>query len=134
MNAVERGGPILETHGWRFDYDLDVYTLPAATSRSEALGKLARATAAMHRKGDLQVAVQPPLAVAAIRSAPAPAAAVRHESGRGFTTHRFPLTAAALAASPARTGLPGKGPVAEPSSPASASRPVDPRIAFSRNR
>ncbi|MFI9274005.1 hypothetical protein ACIGXM_25350 [Kitasatospora sp. NPDC052896] len=134
MNAVERGGAILEAHGWRFDYELDVYTLPAATERGEAFGKLARATAAMQRAGDLQVAVQPQLAEAATRGARAPAASVRHENGQGFTTHRFPLNAAALAASPARAGVPGKAPAAEPSSSLPAARPVDPRIAFSRHR
>ncbi|MQS14725.1 hypothetical protein F7Q99_21280 [Streptomyces kaniharaensis] len=134
INAVERGGAILEAHGWSFQHALDVYTLPTATDRSEALGKLARATAAMQRAGDLQVAVQPQLAEAATRRQLAPEVAVRHESGPGFTTHRFPLNAAALAASPARTGVPGKAPAAEPSSALPAARPVDPRIAFARNR
>lgn len=134
INAVERGGAILEAHGWSFSHELDVYTLPAATERGEAFGKLARATAAMHRAGDLQVAVQPQLAEAATRRQPTPEAAARHESGPGFTTHRFPLNAAALAASPARTGVPGKAPAAEPSSSIPATRPVDPRIAFARNR
>lgn len=134
INAVERGGAILEAHGWSFSHELDVYTLPAATERGEAFGKLARATAAMQRAGDLQVAVQPQLAEAATRGTPAPAPAARHENAQGFTTHRFPLNAAALAASPARTGVPGKPPAAEPSTSIPAARPVDPRIAFARNR
>ncbi|WP_405013557.1 hypothetical protein [Kitasatospora sp. NBC_01539] len=132
VNAVERGGAILEAHGWSFCHELDVYTLPAATERGEAFGKLARATAAMQRAGDLQVAVQPQLAEAATRRQLAPEAALRRESGQGFTTHRFPLNAAALAASPARNGVPGRAPIAEPITPAPPARPVDPRIAFAR--
>jgi hypothetical protein len=128
INAVERGGAILESHGWRFNHALDIYTLPITTDRSEALGKVAAATVSMHRSS-LQVAVQPPLAQdVAARRPPAPA------STAAFTTYRFPLSAAALASSPARAGLPGKAPVAAPATPAPPARPVDPRIAFSRNR
>lgn len=128
------GRLILEEHGWRHNPSLDIYTLPVTTDRSEALGKVATATLAMHR-ADLQVAVQPLLAqdVAARRS-PAPTTAARHERSQGFTTHKFPISAAALAASPARAGLPGKAPVPAPTASAPAARPVDPRIAFSRNR
>ncbi|MDX3121386.1 hypothetical protein F3K20_19890 [Streptomyces scabiei] len=128
------GRLILEVHGWRHDPGLDIYTLPVTTDRSEALGKVATATLAMHR-ADLQVAVQPLLAqdVAARRS-PAPTTAARHQRSQGFTTHKFPISAAALAASPARAGLPGKAPVAAPAASGPAARPVDPRIAFSRNR
>ena len=134
MSAVEHGGAILESHGWRFDHALDIYTLPATTDRGEALGKVADATLSMHR-ADLQVAVQPLLAQdAAARRRPAPAATETHERSGDSTTHRFPLSAAALAASPARAGLPGKAPVAAPAASAAAARPSDPRIAFSRNR
>lgn len=117
---------VLEEHGWRQDPGLDVYTLPQSVDRNQALEKLARATVSLHRS-DLQVAVQPRLAAdATTRLSPAPALAARQEPGQGVTT------AAALAASPARTGLP------EPSVPApastSATAPVDPRVAFSRNR
>ncbi|MEU3255754.1 hypothetical protein [Streptomyces sp. NPDC006997] len=52
------GRLILEEHGWRHNPDLDIYTLPITTHRSEALDKVATATLAMHR-ADLQVAVQP---------------------------------------------------------------------------
>ncbi|MFD9814899.1 hypothetical protein [Streptomyces sp. NPDC059080] len=126
------GRRVLEEHGWRHAPDLDVYTLPLSIDRSEALGKVASATVSMHRSG-LQVAVQPRLArdVSARRS-PAPGTAARHERGQGFTARASPLGAAALAASPARTGLPGKPPVPAVSAP--AGRPVDPRIAFSRTR
>ncbi|MGW7728159.1 hypothetical protein [Streptomyces canus] len=129
------GGPlILEEHGWRHIPSLDIYTLPITTDHSEALGKVAAATLAMHRS-DLQVAVHPLLAhdVAARRS-PAPTTAARHQRGQGFTTHKLPMSAAALAASPARAGLPGKAPAATPAASGPAARPVDPRIAFSRNR
>ncbi|WP_434593874.1 hypothetical protein [Streptomyces sp. A5-4] len=128
------GQLILEEHGWRLNPDLDIYTLPIASDRGEALEKVASATMSMHRS-DLQVAVQPRLAqdVAARRS-PAPAPSARHERGQGLATHRFPISAAALAASPARAGLPGKAPVPAPATSAAAARPVDPRIAFSRNR
>ncbi|MFI1369882.1 hypothetical protein [Streptomyces griseochromogenes] len=128
------GRLILEEHGWRHNSSLDIYTLPITTCRSEALGKVANATLSMHRS-NLQVAVQPLLAqdVAARRpSVPAPAA--RHERGQGFTTHKFPISAAALAASPAGAGLPGKATVPAPATSAPAARPDDPRIAFSRNR
>ncbi|MET8412041.1 hypothetical protein ABZV34_28730 [Streptomyces sp. NPDC005195] len=127
------GRLILEEHGWRHNPSLDIYTLPITTDRSEALDKVAAATLAMHR-ADLQVAVQPLLAqdVAAHRS-PTPTTAARHEHSQDFTTHKFPISAAALAASPALAGLPSKAPVAAPTAGAAA-RPVDPRIAFSRNR
>lgn len=129
------GGPlILEEHGWRHNPSLDIYTLPITTDRGEALGKVATATLAVHRS-DLQVAVQPLLArdVAARRS-PAPTTTARHQRSQGFTTHRLPMSAAALAASPARASLPGEAPEAAPAASDPATRPVDPRIAFSRNR
>ncbi|KND38332.1 hypothetical protein [Streptomyces acidiscabies] len=133
-NAAVWGGQILEHHGWRHDPRLDIYTLPAATDRGEALGKVAQATVMLHR-ADLQVAVQPHLADAvAERRAPAPTAVARHEPNQNFTTRRMPVSAAALAASPARAGVPGKPPVPAPAGPAAAANPVDPRIAFSRNR
>jgi hypothetical protein len=128
------GGPlILEEHGWRLNPNLDVYTLPIATDRSGALEKVASATVALHRS-DLQVAVQPRLAqdITAHRP-PASATAARHERNQRFTTHKLPISAAALAASPARAGLPGKAPVPPPATSAPATQPVDPRIAFSRN-
>ncbi|MGW1539769.1 hypothetical protein ACWCPM_05765 [Streptomyces sp. NPDC002309] len=125
-------GLALAEHGWRHDSSLDIYTLPATASRDEALGKVADATLALHRSG-VQVAVQPRLAqhVAARRPAPVPAAS--RERGQD-TPRASPISAAALAASPARAGLPGKAPVAAPVTPAAAVRPVDPRIAFSRDR
>ncbi|WP_241843963.1 hypothetical protein [Streptomyces sp. CB02130] len=51
-------GLALVEDGWRHDSSLDIYTLPAATDRVEALGKVADARVALHRSG-LQVAVQP---------------------------------------------------------------------------
>ncbi|WP_327745127.1 hypothetical protein OHO28_38595 [Streptomyces europaeiscabiei] len=129
------GGPlILEEHGWRHNPGLDIYTLPITTHRSEALDKVATATLAMHQ-ADLQVAVQPLLAqdIAARRS-PAPATAARRQGSQGFATLKVPISAAALAASPARASLPGKAPVAAPAVSGRAARPVDPRISFSRNR
>ncbi|WP_435190991.1 hypothetical protein [Streptomyces sp. bgisy126] len=126
------GLPLIE-HGWRHNPGLDIYALPAAVGREEALGKVADATMTLHRSG-VQVAVQPHLAqdvVARRRPAPQPAAASRE---RGQVAARTsPISAAALAASPARAGLPGKAPVPAPVVPA-AVRPVDPRIAFSRDR
>ncbi|MEU9791905.1 hypothetical protein AB0E27_14990 [Streptomyces sparsogenes] len=129
------GSPlILEEHGWRHNPGLDIYTLPITTHRSEALDKVATATLAMQR-ADLQVAVQPLLAQdIAARHSPAPTTAARHQRDQGFTTQKLPMSAAALAASPARAGLPGKAPVAVPATSGPAARPVDPRIAFSRNR
>ncbi|ANZ14836.1 hypothetical protein O1L44_02500 [Streptomyces noursei] len=128
------GRLILEEHGWRHNPSLDIYTLPITTDRSEALGKVANTTLSMHRS-DLQVAMQPALAQdVAGRRPPAPTTATRHEHRQGFTTHKSPNSAAALAASPARAGLPGKAPVPAPAASVPATRPVDPRIAFSRNR
>lgn len=128
------GRLLLEEHGWRHNPSLDIYTLPMPTDRGEALGKVATATLAMHR-ADIQVAVQPLLAQdVAARRPPAPTTAARHERSQGFTTHKLPISAAALAARPARAGLSGKAPVAAPTASGSAARPVDPRIAFSRNR
>ncbi|MFH9734402.1 hypothetical protein [Streptomyces sp. NPDC017260] len=126
-------GLALVEHGWRHDSSLDIYTLPATTGRDEALGKVAGATLALHRSG-VQVAVQPRLAQdVAARPHPAPVSAASRERGQG-TPRTSPISAAALAASPARAGLPGKAPVAAPVIPAAAVRPVDPRIAFSRDR
>ncbi|MFD9503427.1 hypothetical protein [Streptomyces sp. NPDC060035] len=128
------GRLILEEHGWRLNPNLDIYTLPIATSHSEALEKVVGATVSMHRS-DLQVAVQPRLAQnVAARRPPAPTTATRHERDQGVTTHRVPLSGAALAASPARAGLLDKAPVPAPAASVPAARPVDPRIAFPRNR
>ncbi|MGV4927594.1 hypothetical protein K2224_28990 (plasmid) [Streptomyces sp. BHT-5-2] len=128
------GRLILEEHGWRHNPNLDIYTLPITTDRSEAMEKVASATVSMHRS-DLQVAVQPRLAHdVAARRPPAATTAAHHQRSQGFTTHKSPISAAALAASPARNGIPGKAPVPAPASSAPATRPVDPRIAFSRNR
>jgi hypothetical protein len=134
MHAVESGGAILESHGWRYNHALDIYTLPVTTDRGEALGKVAEATLSMHRS-DLQVAVQPILAQeVAARRLPAPAAMAAHGRDRDVPTRRLPLSAAALAASPARAGLHGKPPIPAPAAPAAAARPADPRLAFSRSR
>ncbi|MGW1104295.1 hypothetical protein [Streptomyces sp. NPDC002540] len=126
-------GLALVEHGWRHNPSLDIYTLPATTGRDEALGKVAGATLALSRSG-VPVAVQPRLAQdVAARPRPAPVAIASHERGQGPALES-PVRAAALAASPARVGLPGKAPVPAPVAPAAASRPVDPRIAFSRPR
>jgi hypothetical protein len=86
-------------------------------------------------RADLQVAMQPFLAQdVAARRPPAPTTAARHERSQGLTTRKFPVSAAALAASPARAGLPDKAPVPAPATSALAGRPVDPRTAFSCNR
>ncbi|MCX5314764.1 hypothetical protein [Streptomyces sp. NBC_00154] len=127
------GRLILEEHGWRHNPALDIYTLPITIDRGEALGRVSNATLSMHRS-DLQVAVQPLLAQdVAARRPPAHATTARHERSQGFTT-QFPISAAALVASPARAGLPDKAPDAAPAAPAPAARPIDPRIAFSLNR
>ncbi|MFJ6382684.1 hypothetical protein ACIQI7_22120 [Kitasatospora sp. NPDC092039] len=116
-NAAVRGGQILEAHGWRFNHMLDVYTRPVTADRSEALERMAAATAAMHRAGDLRVAVQPHLAKDLVaRHAPAQHA---------FTTHKFRVDEAALKA-PATVSTT----VATSPPPAA----VDPRVAFARAR
>ncbi|MEU9319575.1 hypothetical protein [Streptomyces sp. NPDC048295] len=123
----------LVEHGWRHIPSLEMYALPVGTPRDEALGKVADATLALHRSG-VQVAVQPRLAQdVTARPRPAPVPAASRARGRG-TPRAFPISAAALAASPARSGLPGKAPVPAPAAPAAAPRPVDPRIAFSHTR
>lgn len=129
------GGQFLEEHGWQPHPSLDIYVLPPATGRDEALGKVAQATVAMHR-ADLHVAVQPALARdVTARRPPAPTRPAPRERSPDATTRRFPpLTAAALAASTARAGLPGTPPVPTPAALAPASPPVDPRVAFSRTR
>ena len=125
-------GLALVEDGWRHDSSLDIYTLPATTDRVEALGKVAAATVALHRSG-LQVAVQPRLAQeVTARPRPAATPTTGRERGRG-PARASPLSAAALAASPARAGIPGRAPVpAAVSTP--AVRPVDPRVAYSRDR
>ncbi|MCX5449871.1 hypothetical protein [Streptomyces nigrescens] len=128
------GCRLLEEHGWRHDPTLDIYTLPITIDRSEALDKVANATMSMHRSG-LQVAVQPALAQdVAARRRTAPATAASHRRDHGFATRASPISAAALAASPARASLPGTAPVPAPATSAAAARPVDPRIAFSHTR
>ncbi|MEU6664022.1 hypothetical protein [Streptomyces sp. NPDC046821] len=123
----------LVEHGWRHEPSLDIYTLPAGTGRDEALGKVADAALALHRSG-VPVAVQPRLAQdVAARSRPAPIPATSRERGQG-APRASPISAAALAASPARSGLPSKAPAPAPVNSAAASRAVDPRIAFSRTR
>ncbi|XEC32566.1 hypothetical protein JAO84_05210 [Streptomyces fradiae] len=126
-------GLALLDHGWRHDPRLDIYTLPAATDRSAALAKVADATLDLHRSG-VRVAVAPRLAqdVADRRDAPAPSPP--HDRVQGVGARRSSISAAALASSPTVAGLPGKRPVAAPATPLAAARPVDPRIAFSRNR
>lgn len=124
------GGRMLEKHGWQHDLGLDIYTLPAATDRSEAVGRLIQATLAMHRAG-LQVAVQPPLAQEVVtHRLVEPPATARHKRDQDPTTHTSPAGAAGLA----RTNFPGEATVPVLPVPASAARPVDPRVAFSRNR
>ncbi|MFI9208557.1 hypothetical protein ACIGW7_10470 [Streptomyces sp. NPDC053253] len=130
-HASRLTGLALVEHGWRHDHRLDIYTLPAATSRDEALGKVADATLALHRSG-VQVAVQPRLAQdGAARHRPAPTSPRDRIQGAGRSS---PIRVAALAASPALATLPGKAPLPAPATFVSAARPVDPRIAFSRNR
>lgn len=127
-------GLALVEHGWRHDPRLDIYTLPAATSRDEALGKVAAATLALHRSG-VQVAVQPRLAQdVAPRQRLGPASAPSRDRIQGASIRSSPISAAALAASPAVACLPSKAPVADPAASVAAARPVDPRIAFSRDR
>ncbi|MEW2093256.1 hypothetical protein OH769_27585 [[Kitasatospora] papulosa] len=125
-------GLALVEDGWRHNLSLDIYTLPATTDRVEALGKVADATVALHRSG-LQVAVQPRLAQE-VTARPRPAATPAAGRERGHVPARAtPLSAAALAASPARAGIPGRAPVpAAVTTP--AVRPVDPRVAYSRDR
>ena len=127
------GSQLLQEHGWRHRPDLDIYTLPAPTSRGEAIGIVAQATAAMHRDG-LHVAVQPSLARdVTARRTPAPNMAPRpeHSTNPAARGPRL-LNSAALAASPARAGLPNRPPIAATATVPTS--PVDPRIAFSRNR
>ncbi|WP_042419776.1 hypothetical protein [Streptacidiphilus anmyonensis] len=133
INAVERGGAILESHGWLFNHALDIYTLPITTGRSEALGKVAAATVSMHQS-DLQVAVQPRLAQDVTARRPAAASTANHDKSADLTTRRFPRIAAALASSPARASLPGRAPVAAPTTSTPTARPADPPVAFSRKR
>nr|BFD94083.1 hypothetical protein KitaXyl93_54430 [Kitasatospora sp. Xyl93] len=119
VNAVERGGEILEAHGWQFNHPLDVYTLPSTVGRGESLERLASATTAMHGAGDLRVAVQPQLA--------ADVAAHRATTHQAFTTRKFRVDEAVLAAAPSRPRA-----TAAPAVPPPAA--VDPRIAFARAR
>ncbi|MGW2056242.1 hypothetical protein ACWCOZ_20405 [Streptomyces sp. NPDC001840] len=128
------GGQLLEEHGWRHNPRLDIYALPATADRGEALGKVTRATLAMHRVG-LQVAVHPHLArEIAARWPSVPATAAHNERGQGFVGTTSRVSTAARAAGPTRAGLPAKPPLPAPGVPAPAARPVDPRIAFTRNR
>ncbi|MFG3224697.1 hypothetical protein ACGF07_07955 [Kitasatospora sp. NPDC048194] len=114
-------GIFLDTDGWRYRRDLDVY-LPPAGTREESLDVVAHTVAGL-RRGNFQVAMQPQLAedVAAHRGA------VR----QAFTTHKFRVDDAALKG-PARPAVPTvTTAVPGDSRPPTA---VDPRIAFARTR
>ncbi|MFD8963411.1 hypothetical protein ACFV0C_00165 [Streptomyces sp. NPDC059568] len=129
-DGADLGGQFLEEHGWRHNLRLGIYALPATTDRGEALGKVTRATLAMHRVG-LQVAVHPHLArEIAARRPSVPTTAAHNERGQGFVGTTSRVSTAARAAGPTRAGLPAKPPLPAPAFPA----PADPRIAFSRNR
>ncbi|MGC4998477.1 hypothetical protein [Streptomyces sp. DT195] len=126
-------GLALLQRGWQYDPSLDIYALPATTGRSAALGKVADAALALHLSG-VPVVVHSHLARdVAARSRPAPVAVVSRERGQS-TPRASPISAAALATSPARGGLTGEAPIPTPIAPAAAVRPADPRIAFSRDR
>ncbi len=134
--AASRPGAhlLLEKHGWRRDPLLDIYALPSITSRDEALGNVTSSTLSMQRAG-LRVAVEPLLAQDVLeRRLPAPTPGSRPGVGENRAARVTPISAAALAASPARTGLPGRAPVPAPAAAATVSRSADPRIAFSRSR
>ncbi|MFI2031684.1 hypothetical protein [Streptomyces buecherae] len=126
------GGPILEEHGWRHNPPLDIYLLPAAIDRGEALERVASATLSMHRSA-LHVAVDPRLAQDVMaRHSPAPGAAAAHGHSQGLI-QESPTGAIARAAPRAsRAGTAATAPA--PAPVAALSRPVDPRIAFSRSR
>ncbi|MGK4579605.1 hypothetical protein [Kitasatospora sp. HPMI-4] len=66
--------------------------------------------------------------------APTSAATARHEVSQGLNARRFPISAAALAAGPATSGLPGKASAPLPAALGTAPRLVAPRIATVRNR
>lgn len=132
-DSVSLAQQLLSEHGWQPHPRLDIYTLPSATEREDGLGAVARTTVAMNR-ASLQVAVQPGLARDVTERRTSITATARPQQGQPSATHAFPLmNAAALAASPARAGLPGKPPVPAPVAPPATS-PVDPRIAYSRSR
>jgi len=134
-DGADAGERLLEEHGWQPHPSLDIYVLPTATGRDQALSQVAQATAAMHR-ADLQVAVQPALARdVTARRLPAPARSAPRERSPDAAARRLPsMSAAALAASPARAGLSDTAPVPASTAPAPVSRPVDPRVAFSHTR
>lgn len=127
------GGQLLEDHGWLHNPSLDIYALPTTIGRDHALDKVAQATVAMSR-ANLQPAVQPGLArdVTARRQS-APAKSARQERGPA-ARRSIAMNAAALAASPARTGLRSTPPLPTPATSTPASRPADPRVAFSPTR
>ncbi|HBF81699.1 MAG TPA: hypothetical protein DD420_17715 [Streptomyces sp.] len=130
-HASDRSRSALVEHGWRHNPALDIYALPATTTRDEALDKVAGAAWSLHRSG-IQVAVQPRLAhgvAARPRLASAPSADPAR--GRG-APHASPVSAAALATSPARTGHPDKAPAA--AFRAAPAQPVNPSSASSRTR
>jgi hypothetical protein len=120
--------------GWRHDSNAGVYTLPTTIGRTEALRKVADVTSSMHQSG-LRAVAEPHLAQdLAPYLPPASALAAPRERGQGPTTGEFSISVAALAASPARDGLADKARGPAPATAAPPPRPVDPRIAFSRNR
>ncbi|QKW53611.1 hypothetical protein [Streptomyces buecherae] len=101
--------------------------LPDGLDRGEAMERVASATLSMHRSA-LHVAVDPRLAQDVLaRHRPAHGAASAH--GQGLI-QESPTGAIARAASPSRAGTAASAPAPV----AAASQPVDPRIAFSRNR
>ncbi|MFD5028241.1 hypothetical protein [Streptomyces sp. NPDC058373] len=113
----------LVENGWDLHPSLDIYMLPAATDREEALGRVANATVALQGSG-IEVAVHPRLAQdIAARHRPAPLQAEPRERSQG-APRASSVSAVALAASPTRARRPGKTPVPDPVAPAVAVRPV----------
>jgi hypothetical protein len=132
-DGVPLARQLLGEHGWQPHPRLDIYLLPPATEREDGLGAVARTTVAMNRAG-LQVAVQPGLATDVTQRRTPGTAPARPEQGQHSATRTFPVvSAAALAASPARAGLPGKPAVPTPATPPPTSQ-TDPRVASSRTR
>lgn len=119
------GSLVLEEHGWRLDPILNVYTPPVTANHGEALAKVALTTATMHLS-NIRVVVHPGLAQAVLARGGA-----RDDTNQTRDAPRPSISAVALAASPSRASHPRKPP---PDAPAAAIRPVDPRIAFSRER
>lgn len=138
VDRTTRAVDLLRRSGYRVDADA-AFEPPPTPPRDPPLRR-GPDIATVDRDRDMltatTVAMQPQLAQQAVaRSVPAaPSARTAQDRGRAVTPRSPYVSSAALAPSPAVARHPAKAFTSVAATGGSAARPVDPRIAFSRNR